>query len=336
MASPKKQDIGDTNMATPFDILHNQMKNCTQSFDLIKRIGKEHLIYLSRQNEEELRLKINVEKIGIKAGAFISSDTSSCMEIFLLSRVFGEGPKIYAPDQRTFEAFENIDINIGIEDYHQPFPTMIVELPPEYIKNSVVYCPQFDIGHSPILNIVHHNEKCGCITVGVVLELGKFGGFQMATKMIYPRPGENTIEEILKSIGAKIFEGSVEISEGEHYVSHKVTKASINALGILFEEGCKKVISKRKGWKHLTKHAVPEIKEYYEFKQEVRMYSHSSGEKTDIYTGRIRPPGWVKGHRRRQHHGPGGSLVKVITIKPYTVNFHLFKGDISETQWRMK
>ena len=53
-------------------------------------------------------------------------------------------------------------------------------------------------------------------------------------------------------------------------------------------------------------------------------------------TGRIMKTHWVRGHRRKYHTGVGRTEIVVKTIKPYLVNGHLLKGNLGDTQYRIK
>ena len=70
---------------------------------------------------------------------------SSVIEGYTMSKMLSEGPKVFTFDALTCEALENFDLNVACTDYHQPFPSVVIELPKDYIEKRVV---PFDRGHA--------------------------------------------------------------------------------------------------------------------------------------------------------------------------------------------
>src|SRR6266480_5223444 len=82
------------------------------------------------------------------AKAVFTMGASSCTESFVMSRTLAEGPKVFAfSDALTCEALENFDLSVSTADYLQPFPTVVIELPPGYTHQRAV---PFEAGtHAP-------------------------------------------------------------------------------------------------------------------------------------------------------------------------------------------
>jgi hypothetical protein len=72
------------------------------------------------------------------AKAAFTMGASSCTESYAMSRALAEGPKVFAFDALTCEALENFDLSVGTADYLQPFPSVVIELSPDYTKKQVV------------------------------------------------------------------------------------------------------------------------------------------------------------------------------------------------------
>src|SRR5207302_9993950 len=88
---------------------------------------------------------------------------SSCIESYVMSRMLSEGPKVFTFDSLTCEALENFDLSVSTADYLQPFPTVIIDLPPDYTQKRVV---PFDAGsHAPDFVIVRHEPEANCVMV---------------------------------------------------------------------------------------------------------------------------------------------------------------------------
>ena len=63
---------------------------------------------------------------------------SSVIEGYTMSKMLADGPKVFTFDALTCEALENFDLNVSCSDYHQPFPSVVIELPQDYIQKRVV------------------------------------------------------------------------------------------------------------------------------------------------------------------------------------------------------
>src|SRR5439155_10347019 len=86
------------------------------------------------------------------AKAVFTMGASSCIESYVMSRMLSEGRKVFTFDALTCEALENFDLSVSTADYLQPFPTVIIDLPPDYTQKRVV---PFDAGsHAPDFVIV--------------------------------------------------------------------------------------------------------------------------------------------------------------------------------------
>ena len=53
-------------------------------------------------------------------------------ELYAKSKALAEGPKLLCPTAEQCEALEHVDVNISFDDYAQPFPTFLLELPLDY------------------------------------------------------------------------------------------------------------------------------------------------------------------------------------------------------------
>jgi hypothetical protein len=95
------------------------------------------------------------------AKAVFTLGASSCIESYATSRMLAEGPKVFAfSDALTCEALENFDLSVSTADYMQPFPTVVIELPPAYTRQRAV---PFEAGtHAPDFVIVRHEPQAGC------------------------------------------------------------------------------------------------------------------------------------------------------------------------------
>lgn len=56
------------------------------------------------------------------------------LEIWLMAELFGNGPKIFRPTTYQLCMLEQMTLNIDVNDFHMPFPLMVIEFPEEYSK----------------------------------------------------------------------------------------------------------------------------------------------------------------------------------------------------------
>jgi hypothetical protein len=112
----------------------------------------------------ELHLSLSAPPLALEmARTMFVLGASSCIEGYVTSRMLAEGPKVFAFDSLTCEALENFDLNDSTADYLQPFPTVVIELPPGYTRKRVV---PFEAGtHAPDYLVVRHEPDAGCVLV---------------------------------------------------------------------------------------------------------------------------------------------------------------------------
>ena len=76
-------------------------------------------------------------------------------ELYAQSKALAEGPKLLCPTAEQCEALEHVDVNVSFDDYVQPFPTFLLELPLDYRRKLAdrfqVECPQ--------LFLIHHDAR---------------------------------------------------------------------------------------------------------------------------------------------------------------------------------
>lgn len=327
--------------------------------DALVEIHEKDILQFDIRDKQYYKILVkNNNRLGIQAKQM---GIAALLECYLSAKILGEGPKVFCPDQMNLEAMENIEIGIELSDYNQPYPTMIVELPEKYLEEKVAYCPQFDCKHTPIMIGIHHDKEIMVCGIYFWSKDQKYEMNQCITFVIFGESGK-TIEELLNIAEKKIeYQGSEVVDQSELRVAYSVARAGINALGILYETGCRRIgtnndsyylklmkrIQKRqrkKGYRPDSEQeklendqkelkAIPVI---YGFTQEIKLYDiqKSSQEKVkelEHKEGRKVRPHWRRGFRRRQHHGVGNKEIKIVTIKPVLVNMDLYKGKTSDT-----
>jgi len=305
-----------------------------------------------RIGEKGVEMSYNVRGLNLKeASAFLEmvegKGINALIEFYLEMKIIKYGPKILRLDteigKRNLEAAEQIDLNILVTDYFQPYETMILELPPSYYKTRIAECPQSGSTHTPSMVVINYNTSLRYIIAGVY-----FDDAQVVTYLIYDPDNEQqeTIESQLIHArdGTKVHDFSLATSKEERVYSYYAMKSAMNILindqGLIKvgKENQKYVERLKKSKKNSAEYVEREIRtmpDLYEFDQNVRFFTeersgNGSGEGSG--GGWTNRPHWRKGHRRRQHYGPGNKEIKVVTIKPVLVNADRFRGNMGDTR----
>jgi hypothetical protein len=133
----------------------------------------------------------------------LEGKTSAIIEALIMGHAIHDGPKIFTPKQNQLEMLEHIDLNILFEDYVQPFETVIIELPTNYVSNKLIICPQAGqvianhliVGeHTPTVVIIHKKKDARIILAEIVFEPSN-----LAISMCLAPPKNDEIETYLKS-----------------------------------------------------------------------------------------------------------------------------------------
>lgn len=330
--------------------------SCRKSWYFYDKLYTNNCLELTKADSEIVNFKISYKNlIPVERGVLddLSQFINGTLEIYLETLIISEGPKIVeVRDTVDFTALENIELNMYMEDYSQPYPTMIIELPENYYRDKECVNLQSGDTHFPCLVIVHHNPDKKLIIGGVYLS-----SCQIVTTMIYDNPDEHkTIEEHVAGIQTKHYanyKGSLEIHDTENVHCYNALRAGINLLSLLMEYGCKKQCSNSNYKEKLDKKirmiekgkikgSIPDtlieqrmIPDHYAFEQNIKLFDTErqatpNGENRE--GGYTIKPHWRRGFRRRQHYGPGNTQTKIVTIKPVFVNRELFSGKMSTTK----
>lgn len=267
----------------------------------------------------------------------VMGNPADCIETYSFGKLVSEGVKLFRPTQDQLEMLEQMRLNVLVNDYEQPFPTVCIEFPPDYIDKKRIHCPQegqwyygqrVTAEHRPGYVIVRQDP--GCIFVTVV-----FSSDLSIKVAITGRSGQ--VEEIVEGFGEQDnFRNCMETTPEEWAVTKACVRSALNYCLLLDEIGCRPLpadrpLKKEHGpWRAQTGRDLPTR---YELQQEVEL--HRSVERySDLPTdeGRVMPPHHRRGHYRFQKFGENLCKTKRIRIAPIFVNSHLFLGKMSNTK----
>jgi hypothetical protein len=325
-------------------------------------MGKKRMIDLKVQ-DKHLCFAFDLANASVDVMKFmtiINLNIANGFEALAISRVLADGPKIFSPNQLELELMEQMSLNIQISDYVQPFETIVIELPDNYIRNMRIECPQAYSNlagytmpkmHQPVLVVLYNRPDLGAVVTQVV-----FDSMQSIKTVLYPSPDENLNDYVCNIIGDELhqFENTEKTSKEELEVVSKVLRACLNYCLLLDEIGVKCVGSNNPSYHSrlqryvevaMKKKDEKKIEEatdnlithpiHYEIKQKVKLArSVKTHNELPEQTGRGMPPHHRRGYYKMQPYGTENSLRKRIRIPPVFVNKHLFLGDLCDTEVR--
>lgn len=212
---------------------------------------------LSEQEKEMCRKML---KIG-------TQNMPDCIEYYVVGKIFESGPKIFRPRIFDLEMCEQIELNIPINDYVQPFPTIVIELPEDYLdkkrvinplNGEVMYGKPQPAKHHPEFIAMHHDKISGCI-----LTLIHFSSDTSVKSsfvgVVDPTTGESKLlEKYFESLKTKPdfsetqgyydsrkntfeFRDSLETSLEEWVIIEQLNRAALNYCLLLDEIGVKRL-----------------------------------------------------------------------------------------------
>jgi hypothetical protein len=279
------------------------------------------------------------------AKAVFTLGASACIESYATSRMLAEGPKVFAFDALTCEALEHFDLSVSTADYMQPFPTVVIELPPGYTQQRAV---PFEAGtHAPDFVIVRHEPQAGCVLLAMHLS-----SHQVLTRLLKLDPAwtlEETWEKGKRAWGAS---DTLGLTPEETVLGSALSKLALNVCLMATAYGVKCLgpanpahyerlkrhakLSRKRGREQQEK-AEMEVRMTpvrYAFAQEVTLYRREAGEvRTEVNGGGgwTVSPHWRRGHWRSQVCGPGRQERRRVAIPSVLVNGHLFLGSPADT-----
>lgn len=307
---------------------------------LFSDIRKFKAITFHHRVDEKVDADFRFTNIPYQEGQLLLQDCATrgmahTVELYIMATVAGDGPRIYEAKQLDCEAMEQMHLKIPVEDYHQPFPTMIVKLPEDYSKKKIVPNASIndlfkELDHFPRYIAIHHDPVARLLMLACHLSSG-----QVISKLFWKEKGEETIEDIFHGTTEKIFKDSMTINDQEWKVALEAMRIGLNCSYLLHHYGCIKLGPKNPGYyqrllryidvakglkdpirtekAELTALVVPQ---YYDFRERERKLYHRSEGKTD----RTVRTHWRQGHIARQRYGRAFSLVKTIVRLPTLVN----------------
>ncbi len=271
------------------------------------------------------------------AKTMFAMGASSVIEGYTMSKMLAAGPKVFSFDALTCEALENFELNVASSDFRQPFPSVVIQLPRDYIEKRVV---PFDEGtHAPDFAVAHHDPE-----KNVVMLIVRMSSHQVLTRLLKLDLAP-TLEDVW-DMGKRSWgpEDSLAMTAEEHALGTAICKLALNVclLGTTYGVRClgPENPSHHRRLQHFAEVARKKGRERKEvaeidllthplrfaFAEDVVVFQREPGEERNGVGGWTVTPHWRRGHWRLQPCGPGRSERRRIAIPSVLVNGKLMVG----------
>jgi hypothetical protein len=255
------------------------------------------------------------------------------IQVILVGSALSEGPKVFRPTQLELETCELVDINIDIDDYQQPFGTVILELPDKYVERCEVVNPMNGLKHQPFLVLIRKDLRT------LYLSVAYDDGTCIQT-VVKQKAAEFSLEQAIQAFQeSDVFPRSLPTSQEEWELQTRIVRATINYCLLIDEVGSKRKPDSPHRAK-LLRSKNPVFREqartepvYYELNQVTVLHETEHSEPSEATsTGTHKRPHHRRGHYRMQPYGPNSSLRKRIRIPPKFINARLFVGQLCDAK----
>lgn len=247
------------------------------------------------------------------------------MSLLVFGKLLKYGPKVFHLSELEIKLLMEVDLNIPMCDYVQPYNTMVFQLPQNFHSIQI----NGEQEHLDYIVFHHEPEECICI-----IYIRTTHGHALQTS--FSQWPDHIIEDRFKEMTT-----APEI-ENEQQFLHGLMRACMNYCLLLEEVGTKRVESSNPKYeKKLIKRAeAGDIKakeelqsrpEYFEIAQKVVLARSVNTSESNNSTGRSVKPHHRRGYYRIQHYGKGLAEKKRIRIPPVFVNATKFSGELMNT-----
>lgn len=317
-------------------------------------IGQKKGIRLERDRADGYSFRFNWGVLSEWAKAFLEmvvrqESQSSLCEVFCLSNLFAGGLKTFEIDSKTLESFEHYDLNLAPADYHQPFPTFLIDFPEEFAKRHTTK-DEKGRDQTPLMGVLDFNKEFN--SLHTIISMSNQMALTYHLDLNTNDPTE-TIEDIIKRHRGRTLTGLRQTDE-DWRIGEIILRAGINVslmttyyglrdLGPInpshfnrTQDRLRRAIKRKdQGLIDVNQKALWKIPFCYGFSQTAPLFTNEPSAKSAQgvsggVSGHVSPH-WRRGHWRRQRFGQGLSQVKVIAVPAVFVNSDMALGGSSAT-----
>jgi hypothetical protein len=238
--------------------------------------------------------------------------------MWALSTWLVNGPKVFRPSAEQCQALEQIEVRLPVDEYAQPYPALLIDLPKER--------------YAPFTSVLCHFSQ----VYGPVLTCSLFS--------------EGNMNDIVTAVAAK--DGDIERSLGTFdddcaslaHVFLKALRVAVNACLALVNYGSQhaalfpheersdvKLAAEDSERGQRARERLKTSLQLVTFKQEVKLHKTEGGGSDSEGTGGEKCCHWRRGHWHSVPHGPQRSLRKRVLYPPVLVRGDKFIGERSAT-----
>ena len=234
-----------------------------------------------------------------------------------------DGPKVFRPTLDQCRALEHVEVRLHFEDYAQPYPALLVELPEsgDYAPFTSVICFQSE---NMLIYKLHSRESVDDITTTI----GRYQNRGLIEESL-----RRYEEDCLPLQGPATRALRVAANSCLALVSHEIASGYLFPKEVENDQRLAREPTERgeRARQRLPLHTV-----LVAFQREVVLHKTEGGHSPGDPTGREVGCHWRRGHYAMQPHGPGNSLRKRILRLPVLVREDKFFGDASDTTTVMR
>lgn len=239
------------------------------------------------------------------------------IQSYSLFKAYEKGLKVFKINNLDFNALEQMNLSLTMEDYNQPYVCMVIVPPKEYRDNKINRQKKISfvtIIHELNFLIITAFYENNTTNTTVIQEKRKL--LEDCFHPDYVHKGWDSTQDRL-----------IEADEAQYL--RDIVKSCLNAILIIDEigqKGLKK--TERKGQIKGQRETI------FEFNQTVKLFDQYNEYNVNQHEhggGWTVTPHWRRGHWRIQHFGVGNKEKKRVRIKPVLVNKEFFGGDLSKT-----
>lgn len=284
-----------------------------------------------------------------------SQSVAAHIEAYCLASALGGGIRLLSPTARQCEMLEQIELSFDCADYAQPYPTMVIDLPRDWLTDRLVPGSYFaGAVHGPSFLILAWVREVNALLALVAMRQPDLPGWQAneagLTWAIRLLPGKPLEQSWVHANQGALIGDSMTAEEA--MLGDKVIRLGCNAMMLAMARGLRSTDDDRTTRRRqelqrrssgqdersqASRRDLRLIPWRYDFTQRVTIRKEGSAHNPVCdATGRIMSPHWRSGHWRMQPYGPQGSLRKRILIDPIFVNEHLFLGNQARVDMTIK
>lgn len=315
----------------------NQMVN-SKIIPQLRKLGRHEWVkWHLTQNPSiiipELRLPAEIFP-GISDGGrqFFVNDPAHFGELtvmYVQSKLLAFGPKILCPTSLQCEAMENVYANLTLNDYEQPFPAILVEIPDGY---RLALQAKFRRPCPHLLISYHHRQMNSLILASVDRVVP-----ENFTLFIPHELGRLSIESFLRAplpnerdyrLASTLFRIAINFGL-------LLTRYGARDLGPLLSPAQQKQKRRMRRMRNridrcAKRSSVGEVR-LIGFEQHVDFSDRSRVGTRSGYSGNAKKPHWRRGHFRRQACGVRYESRRLVFVPPCFINSSSFHGDAADT-----